>query len=157
VATGVAGGHQDFNVNQPAEMLPHYPERLIPIVSFAKERFEAFPDTPTHWELEIGTETEAVPGQTYADLLDMETGLHQMRGIVGPPTCPAEAIAWYEDLFRKVHATDEWQEFMKQTAQTPIFMGAEEYKEWVTTFENNHVAMMRDVFEWELRSDLRDR
>jgi putative tricarboxylic transport membrane protein len=157
VATGVAGGHQDFNVNQPAEMLPHYPERLIPIVSFARERFEAFADTPTHWELEIGTGAEAVPGQTYADLLDMETGLHQMRGIVGPPDLPAEAIAWYEDLFRQVHATDEWQDFMKQTAQTPIFMGAEEYKEWVTAFENNHVTMMRDVFEWELRSDLRDR
>jgi putative tricarboxylic transport membrane protein len=157
VATGVAGGHQDFNVNQPAEMLPHYPERLIPIVSFARERFDAFPDTPTHWELEIGTETEAVPGQTYADLLDMETGLHQMRGIVGPPDLPAEAIAWYEDLFRKVHATEEWQDFMKQTAQTPIFMGADEYKEWVTTFENNHVTMMQDVFEWELRSDLRSR
>jgi hypothetical protein len=39
--------YQDFNVNQPAEALPHYPERLIPIVAFAKKRFEAFKDV-TH-------------------------------------------------------------------------------------------------------------
>jgi putative tricarboxylic transport membrane protein len=143
VATGVAGQQQDMNVNQPAEAMPHYPERLIPIVAFAEERFAAFPDVPTHVELGIGTDTEAVPGQTYADLLDLETGLHQMRGIVGSPDLPAEAIAWYEDLFRKVHETQDWQDFMKQTAQTPIFMGAEEYKQWVTTFENNHGILIR--------------
>ncbi|MGF1612035.1 MAG: Bug family tripartite tricarboxylate transporter substrate binding protein [Kiloniellales bacterium] len=151
VASAVAGEHQDFNVNQPAEALPHYPERLIPIVAFAKERFEAFPDVPTHWELNIGTDNE------YAELLDLNTGLHQMRGIVGPPDLPADAVQWYEDLFRKVHATEDWQEFMKKTAQTPIFMGADEYKEWLTTFEDNHVRMMLDVFEWELRGDLKKR
>ncbi len=151
VASAVAGGHQDFNVNQPAEMLPHYPERLVPIVSFARERFEAFPDVPTHWELEIGTDNE------YAELLDMQTGLHQMRGIVGPPDIPQEAIAWYENLFRQIYESEDWQNFIRETAQTPIFMGAQEYKDWLTTFENNHVTMMKDVFGWELRPDLRDR
>ncbi len=153
VASAVAGGHADFNVNQPAEMLPHYPERLIPIVSFAKERFPAFPDTPTHWELKIGVENN----NEYAELLDMETGLHQMRGIVGAPDLPEDAVKWHEDMWRKVHATPEWQEFMKKTAQTPIFMGADEYKKWLTTFENNHVRMMQDVFKWETRDDLKRR
>lgn len=151
VATAVAGGHADFNVNQPAEALPHYPERLIPIVAFAKERFEAFSDVPTHWELKIGDD-----GQ-FAELLDMETGLHQMRGIVGAPEISEDAIKWYSDLFRQVHATEDWQEFMKKTAQTPIFMDAAQYKEWLTKFEDNHVRMMADVFAWELRPDLRRR
>ncbi|SDO78771.1 Tripartite-type tricarboxylate transporter, receptor component TctC [Filomicrobium insigne] len=151
VASNVAGGHQDFNVNQPAEAMPHYPDRLIPILGFSKERSTAFPDTPTHWELKVGTDGE------YAELMDLENGLHQMRGIIGPPDMPKEAVEWYENLWKKVFETAEWQEFMKNNAQQPIFKGADEYKKWLTTFENNHVKMMRDVFKWPLRSDLRDR
>jgi len=149
VASNVAGKHQDFNVNQPAEAMPHYPERLFPIVAFAKERFEAFPDVPTHWELGIGTDNG------YAELLDLETGLHQMRGIMGPPNMPAEAVAWFENLFRQVWETEDWQEFMQRNAMTPIFMGADDYTEWLIPFEDNHARMMLEVFEWDLRPDLR--
>ena len=148
VASNVAGGQMQFNVNQPSEALPHYPERLVPIVAFAKERFDAFPDVPTHWELGIGTDND------YAELLDLQTGLHQMRGLIGPPDMPPEAIAWYQELWRKVADTPEWQEFMAQGAQVPTFMDAAAYTEWLTAFEDNHVRMMRDVFGWELRPDL---
>lgn len=153
VASGVAGGHQDMNVNQPAEAMPHYPERLIPIVAFSEERFEAFPDVPTHYELGIGTEGDG----RLADLLSLEHGLHQMRGIMGAPDMPAEAVAWYTDLFRAVWETDEWQAFIANNAMTPTFMGPEDYTDWLITFEDNHVNMMLDVFGWELRNDLRRR
>jgi putative tricarboxylic transport membrane protein len=157
VATNVAGGHQDFNVNQPAEAMPHYPERLIPIVQFTPERDPEFEDVPTHWELEIGTDKEVTDGVTYAEMLDLESGLHQMRGIIGPPEMPEEAIAWYEDLFRQVFETEDWQNFMRNNAMSPVFMGAEEYRDWMVTFEDNHVTAMRDIFEWDLRPDLRER
>jgi tripartite-type tricarboxylate transporter receptor subunit TctC len=78
-----------------------------------------------------------------------------MRGIVGSPDMPEEAKAWYEDLFRKVFESAEWQDFMKENGMVPIFKGADEYKEWLVTFEDNHVRMMKDVFGWELRGDLR--
>ena len=153
VASNVAGGHSDFNVNQPAEALPHYPDKLVPIVVFAKERHPAVPEAPTHWELGIGAEND----NEYATLLDLETGLHQMRGLIGPADMPEEAKAWYEDLFRKVFESQEWQEFMQTNGMVPIFKGPEEYREWLVTFEDNHVRMMKDVFGWELRDDLRDR
>ena len=151
VATGVAGQQYDFSVNQPSEALPHYPENMIPIVAFTPERLEAFPEAPTHWELGIGVDNG------YAELLDLDTGLHQMRGLIGPPDLPPEAVAWYENLWRQVFETQEWQDFMAQGAQVPEFKGAEEYREWLITFENNHVDLMRDVFGWELRPDLVDR
>ena len=157
VASQVAGGHMDFNVNQPAEALPHYPERLIPIVQFVPERDPAFPDVPTHWELEIGTDKEVMDGVSYAEMLDIETGLHQMRGVMGAPDIPAEAVAWYENLFRTIFETDDWQEFMVNNAMSPVFMGAEAYGEFLVTFENNHVTAMQDIFGWELRPDLRER
>lgn len=157
VASQVAGGHMDFNVNQPAEAMPHYPERLQPIVQFVPERNPEFPDVPTHWELEIGTDKEVMDGVTYAEMLDIETGLHQMRGVMGPPDMPEEAVAWYENFFKQIFETDEWQTFMKNNAQSPVFMGADEYGEFLVTFEDNHLVAMRDIFGWDLRSDLRDR
>lgn len=149
VATQVAGGHADFNVNQPSEMLPHYPQRLIPILAFQKKRPAAFADVPTHHEKGINSE--------WGRLLDLDTGLHQMRGIVGPPGMSKEAIAWYEDLFRKVWETAEWKAFMEKGAMEPVFMRSEEYRKFLVDFENNHVKVMRDVIGWTLRSDLRKR
>jgi tripartite-type tricarboxylate transporter receptor subunit TctC len=147
VAADVAGGHVDFSVNQPAEGMPHYPGKMIPIVAFAEKRLEAWPDVPTHVELGIGTKEQQ-------KLLALETGLHQHRGLIGPPDMPEEAKAWYNDMFRKVFAAKEWQDFMKKNGMVPTFKGPDEYKAWLVPFENNHVSMMQDVFKWELRDDL---
>jgi tripartite-type tricarboxylate transporter receptor subunit TctC len=70
---------------------------------------------------------------------------------------PEEAQAWYEDLFRKVFEAPEWQDFMKDNGMVATFRGPDGYKEFLITFEDNHVRMMRDVFGWELRDDLTDR
>jgi putative tricarboxylic transport membrane protein len=152
VAASVAGGHADFNVNQPAEALPHHPDKLIPIVMFAKERHETLKDAPTHWELKIGAEND----NEYAKLLDLETGLHQVRGLVGPADMPEEAKAFYDDMFKKVFDAPEWQDFMKKNGMVATYRGPDGYKEFMTSFEKNHVRMMRDVFKWDLRDDLKD-
>ncbi len=152
VASQVAGGHQDFSVNQPAEGLPHYPDKLIPIVMFSKDRHETLTDTPTHWELEIGTEGDG----ELATLLSLETGLHQVRGLVGPPNMPEEAKEWYDNLFRQVFESDRWQNFMKENGMVATYKGPDEYKEFLESFERNHVRMMRDEFGWELRPDLEE-
>jgi putative tricarboxylic transport membrane protein len=149
VATQVAGKHADFNVNQPAEFLPHYPERLIPILAFQKQRAAAFKDAPTHHEKKLN-------GQ-WAALLDLDTGLHQMRGIIGPPNLPPEAVRFWEDLFKKVWETQEWQAFLKKTAQVPLYKPAAEYRQFMRAFEDNHVKVMRDVLGWKLRDDLKAR
>lgn len=148
VAAGVAGGHVDFSVNQPAEGMPHYPGKMHPIVAFAEKRLEAWPDVPTHVELGIGTAEQQ-------KLLALETGLHQHRGLIGPPDMPEEAKAWYHDVFKKVFESKEWQDFMKKNGMVPTFKGPDEYKAWLVPFEKNHVHMMRDVFGWELRDDLK--
>jgi len=152
VATNVAGGHADFSVNQPAEAAPHYPDNMIPIVMFSRDRHPTYADTPTHWELEIGTDGD---GQ-YAKLLDLETGLHQVRGLVGPPNMSDEAKAWYDNVFRQVFEAPEWQEFMQTNGMVPTYKGPDGYKEFLVEFERNHVRMMRDEFGWELRPDLED-
>jgi putative tricarboxylic transport membrane protein len=149
VATQVAGKHADFNVNQPAEFLPHYPERLIPILSFQKQRPPAFKEAPTHHEKKLNGEWGA--------LLDLDTGLHQMRGIIGAPKLAPEVVRFWEDLFRKVWETEEWQAFLKKTAQVPLYKPSAEYRKYMIEFENNHVKVMRDALGWKLRDDLKKR
>jgi putative tricarboxylic transport membrane protein len=149
VASQVAGKHADFNVNQPAEFLPHYPERLIPILAFQRKRAPAFPDAPTHHEKKLN-------GQ-WADLLDLDTGVHQMRGIIGPPGLAPEVVRFWESLFHQVWKTPEWQEFLKKTAQVPLYMPAAEYRKYMERFEDSHVKVMRDVLKWKLREDLKPR
>jgi putative tricarboxylic transport membrane protein len=149
VASQVAGKHADFNVNQPAEFLPHFPERLIPILAFQRKRAPAFPDAPTHHEKKVN-------GQ-WADLLDLDTGLHQMRGIIGPPGLAPEVVRFWEDLFQKVWQTQEWQEFLKKTAQVPLYKPSAEYRTYMQRFEDNHVKVMRDVLKWKLRDDFKPR
>ena len=150
VAKDVAGKIVDFSVNQPAEGLPHYPDRMIPIVTFANERLKAWPDVPTHVELGIGNAEQQ-------KRLALETGLHQHRGLIGPPDMPEEAKAWYRDLLKKVFESKEWQDFMKKRGMVPSFMGPDEYKAWLVPFEQNHIRIMRDVNGWPLRADLEPR
>ncbi len=147
VATAVAGKHADFNVNQPAEMLPHYPERLIPILAFSKKRYGAFPDVPTHYEKGVDAK--------WADLLSMEGGLHQMRGVIGPPGISKEAIEWYANLFRKVWVSKEWQDFMEGRAMSRQFLDHEAYTKFLSRYEDDHLRVMRDVIGWKLRDDLK--
>ncbi|HUE45322.1 MAG TPA: hypothetical protein VMO81_03630, partial [Aestuariivirgaceae bacterium] len=93
----------------------------------------------------------------YAELLDVETGLHQVRGLIGPPNMPEDAKAFYDDMFKKVFDSSEWQEFMEKNGMVGTYRGPEGYKEFLETIETNHVRMMRDAFGWELRDDLRDK
>lgn len=152
VAANVAGGHVDFSVNQPAEGLPHYPGKMIPIISFSDERLDAWPKVPTHRELKIGTSG----GGKYAKLLSLGSGLHQHRGIIGNADMPKEAVAWYGELFHKVFESKEWQDFMKKRGMVPTFKGPKEYKKWLVTFEQDHIDAIKAA-GWPLRSDLEKR
>ncbi|MFQ5860873.1 MAG: tripartite tricarboxylate transporter substrate binding protein [Dehalococcoidia bacterium] len=145
VAKNVAAQDIDASVNQPSEGLPHYPDRMVPLVAFASERLEVFPDVPTHYEVGLSGE--------FADLLSLESGLHQHRGLLGPPGLSEEALEWYEDVFRQVFDSQRWQDFMANKAMVPTFKGPAEYKEFLRDYQRGHLRVMRDVLGWELRDD----
>lgn len=151
VASKVAGKHGDFSVNQPAEGMPHYPDNMHPILMFSEERHPRFPDVPTHWEADVGTQDD---GQ-YARMLSLETGLHQVRGLVGPPEMEEGAKQWYDNVFQQVFNSDRWQDFMEKNGMVATYRGPDEYREFLLEFEDNHVqAIERNG--WPLRNDLVD-
>ena len=94
VAKNLIGNHIDSTVNNPSEQLGFYEAgKSRPLAAFTPERLEAFPDVPTFKEL----------GH---DLV-----YYMQRSVVGAArACPAEAQAFYEGVFQKVHESDEWKE-----------------------------------------------
>ena len=150
VASKIAGKHGDFSVNQPAEGMPHYPDNMHPILTFAKERHPRFPDVPTHWEKKIGISNG---DDSNAKLLSLETGLHQVRGLVGPPEMPQESLEWYDNVFQKVFNSDRWQNFMEKNGMLGTYRGPAEYKKFMKQLEDNYAMMIRDL-GWPLRNDL---
>ena len=82
------------------------------IVAIArKERSPKFPDAPTFAELGIqGLEDEAM-----------------WRGFAMKKGSPEEAMAWWEDLLKKVAADPEWREFLEKDGIDVVDFGRSEF------------------------------
>ena len=92
--------------------------KLRPIAQVNDRRLPGFPDVPTLKE--AGFDVPNVP---------------QMRGVVGTPGMPAEAAAYYEDLFLKVSKTPAWQKFLTDSQLDGEFVKAAELKAFLAKFE----------------------
>lgn len=149
VASKIAGKHGDFSVNQPAEGMPHYPDNYHPIIMFSEDRHPAFPDVPTHYEAEMGTDGDG----EIADKLSLEHGLHQIRGIIGPPDMPEASLEYYDKVFKAVFESDRWQDFLEKNGMLAQYRGPKEYKEALITIEDNYAERIRSL-GWDMRPDL---
>ena len=97
VAKQLAGQHANSTVNNPSEQEGFYAAGTTkPLAAFTPERLEMFPDAPTFGEL----------GQDFVYFMQ--------RSVVGAPGMSAEAQAYYQDLFKKVYDSPEWQEYRKK-------------------------------------------
>jgi len=91
VMTAVLGGHIDFMLGNPGEVLPQIEAgTLRPIAVSTGARLQSLSNTPSFKEL--GYDIEHV----------------QLRGVVMPPSVPAETVAFWEDALRKVAESPEW-------------------------------------------------
>jgi tripartite-type tricarboxylate transporter receptor subunit TctC len=130
VAAQLAGGHVDLTFNNPSEALPHVPDRLRPLVVFTPERWEEFPDVPTFEE--VGLDAP-------------ELDYRQVRGIVGAPGMPEENLLWFEDIFRQVFESDEWQSALEEELLIGNFLVGDEFGEFLTEYDELHTDLMIDI------------
>ena len=49
------------------------------------------------------------------------------------------------ELFKKVRATPEWQDFMKTGAFNTTFLTGADYAKWVEVEEKRHEVLMKDA------------
>lgn len=66
-----------------------------------------------------------------------------LRGIFMPAGVPKEAVDYYVDLLKKVRATPEWAQLMKDGAYNQSFKSGDDYVKWVENEEKRHRDLMK--------------
>ena len=128
VCVNLVGKHVDSTVNNPIECVSHWKAgRVRPLAVFDSARIPV-----AEWK-DIPTVKEALN----ADLTYL-----MLRGVFGPPDMPAEAVAWYQDLLKKVTETPEFKDYMQQGALRPAWLVGPEFNAWLGREEQVHRDLM---------------
>ncbi len=132
VNAAILGGHIDVAASNPNEFYPQIEAgSLRPLATMSRQRLSTLADTPTMIELGY---PRAV----------MQLG----RGVVGPPAMPADAVAFYEGLFKRVTETQVWQEYTQKNAMTLEYRNGRDY----TTYLQETREKMRELTDLVKRS-----
>ncbi len=128
VAKNVVGGHIDSSVNNPSEALGFYQAgKMRPIMAMTPNRLDVFPDTPTATEL------------------GHDIVYWMQRSFVAPKGMPAEAVAYYTEMFRKLSESEEWQTYTKDKALMADFMAGDALQAYFLEEREKHAAILADM------------
>ncbi len=128
VAKNLVGGHIDSTVNNPSEQMGFWQAgKSRPIAAFTPERLEVFPDVPTAREL------------------GHDIVYWMQRSFVAPKDMPAEAVAYYTDMFQKLSETEEWQTYTKDKALMADFLSGDELQAYFIEERDKHAVILADM------------
>jgi putative tricarboxylic transport membrane protein len=137
VATQLVGKHVDSTVNNPIEAVSQWRGgALRPLCIFDAQRStykEKVTDTMAWSDIPTCKESGA----------DVE--YQMLRGIFMPGGATPDQVAYYIDLFKKLQATPDWQDFMNKGAFNQTTMAGEEFKGWLTKNEKLHQDLMTEA------------
>jgi putative tricarboxylic transport membrane protein len=121
------GGHVNMMVIEPAEAGEHIRAGNMRVLAQVSEkRLAGFPDVPTLKE--AGFDVPSVP---------------QVRGVVAPPGIPAENVAYWEDIFRKLTRSASWRKFLEDNQFEDGYQNATE----LAKFYDQFTSQMRGILQ----------
>ena len=130
VAKDLAGQQVMSSVNNPSEAKGFFENGdVVPLVSFSDERLDMVSDVPTVTEL----------GKDFS--------YYNQRAVVGAPGMSDEAAAYYQDLFKRIYDSQEWQDYMASESLSPLWMEPDEQKEYWQTQVERHRALLQEMGE----------
>lgn len=130
VAKELAGKNADSTVNNPSEQLGFFQAgKTRPLAAFTPSRLPLFGDVPTFKEL----------GKDYVYFMQ--------RSVVGAPGMSAEAAAYYQDLFKKVYDSAEWQEYKKKKSLLGDFLTGAALKDYWMKERAIHKTILTNIGE----------
>jgi len=113
------GGHVNLMMIDPGEGIEQVRAgKLKVLAQLADQRITAFKDVPT--VKESGYELPKIP---------------QIRGVVGPPNMPADALAFYEGLFKRLAASAGWKQYIEANYFEDGYLSAAESKKFLEEYE----------------------
>lgn len=128
VASALAGNQIQATVNNPAEARGFYEsEDVKPLLVFSDEQMDEYPDVPTLKE----------QGEDFS--------YYNQRAVVGAPGMSDEAAEYYQDLFKEIFETDEWQEYMERESMSELWMDPDEQHEYWETQLERHEELLADM------------
>ena len=130
VAKDLAGQQIMATVNNPAEAKGFYEAGdFVPLLSFSDERPENLPDVPTLKEK------------------GFDFSYYNQRAVVGAPGMSDAAAAYYQDLFKQIYDSEEWQGYMSSESLAPLWMNPEEQKNYWSVQVENHKKLLAEMGE----------
>jgi putative tricarboxylic transport membrane protein len=135
VAVQLVGNHVDSSVNNPNEAVSHWRGgKLRPLC--------VFDGKPLAYNDKIAGDLawSSIP-TCKSQGLNMEYLM--LRGIFMSPGATKDQVDYYIDLFKKVRATPEWADLMKNGAFNQSFMTGADYVKWVDAAEKEHIELMK--------------
>jgi putative tricarboxylic transport membrane protein len=122
------GGHVDMMVIEPQEAGEHIRAGNMRVIAqIADKRLAAFPNVPTIQE--AGFNIPNVP---------------QVRGIVGPPGMPAEAVAYWEEVFAKFVKTESWRKNLQDNLFEDGFQRSAELAKFVDEYSETTRKILKE-------------
>ena len=130
VAKDLAGKQIMATVNNPSETKGFFDNGdVVPLLSFSDERSPNFPEVRTVKEL----------GKDFS--------YYNQRAVVGAPGMSAEAAAYYQNLFKTIYDSEEWQGYLKSESLSPLPMEADAQKAYWATQVTNHTNLLKALGE----------
>jgi putative tricarboxylic transport membrane protein len=111
--TALLGNHIQFIIENSAEVRPYVEAGKMRVIAVSAP-LDIFPGVPTLKEAGF----------------DVELG--EFRIIVAPPGIPAEAQAYYIDLFKRTIETPQWKEYLAKNALVPDWLEGEAVLTYLT-------------------------
>lgn len=128
VAKDLAGKQIMATVNNPSETKGFYANGdVVPLLAFSDERMPAFPDVPTVKE----------KGKDFS--------YYNQRAVVGAPGMSAGAAEYYQNLFKTIYETAEWQGYMTSESLSPLWMAPDKQKGYWATQVQNHKDLLAEM------------
>lgn len=130
VAKAVVGNHVNATVNNPSEAMGFYKAgKMRPIAALTAERIKGMEDVPTFAEL--GHPLEYT----------------MQRSFVAPPGMPAEAVAYYTDLFQRLAENPEWQTYLAENALVGEVLTGQALQEYFLAERQKHADLLKSMGE----------
>ena len=130
VAKALVGGHVGATVNNPSEAMGFLTAgRVRPIAALTENRIAARADGPTMTEL------------GHPMVYTMQ------RSFVAPPGMPAEAVAYYTDLFQRLSESERWKTYMAENALEGEFLTGEPLQAYFLEERQKHADLLRAMGE----------
>lgn len=137
VAVQLVGKHVDSTVNNPIEAESHWRSGKLRALC-------VFDPQPLPYKTKV-TDTQSWADLPTCKAAGLPVEYVMLRGIFMPPGVSADQVNYYLDLFKKVRATTEWQEFMAKGAFNQTALTGQAYFDWLGKNEQMHRVLMKEA------------